>query len=215
MKSVTGRRTTLGAMVSLLVFLMVVTVPALAVAQDRIEPSQLGELPTAGGFRPGPIGIDPPVVKKLGVTPTAIKIDKVQIDSQVEQRDIINGVMQDPSGPFIVSWYKDTGRLGEDNNIVMAGHLDYWDVGQAVFYNVWKLQKNDEIDVTGEDGVVVKFKVDWVKNYKIADLDAKGLQQIVGDTKTEKLTLITCGGQFDYNKGEYLERIVIRASPIN
>jgi sortase (surface protein transpeptidase) len=83
---------------------------------------------------------------------------------------------------------------------------------KAVFYHVWELEEGDEIDVTGEDQNVYKYSVDWVRNYTIADLDAKGVQEIVGATKTEKLTLITCGGDFDYDKGEYKERIVIRSS---
>jgi LPXTG-site transpeptidase (sortase) family protein len=146
------------------------------------------------------------------VTPIAIKIAKAQVDAEVEQQEIIDGVMQDPSGPFVVAWYRGTGRLGEDDNVVMSGHLDYWDVGQAVFYYVGELAEGDEIEVTGEDDVVYTYTVDWVKNYTVADLDEAGVQEIVGSTDTEVLTLITCGGPFDTDLGQYLERIVIRAS---
>jgi Sortase domain len=208
---------TLGGLVALLSILGLVGAswPAAArAAKDPVEVSALGELPTGGGLRPGPVGAEPAVVRTRGVIPVAIKIDKAQVDAQVEQQDIVNGVMQNPSGPYVVSWYRGTGELGEDDNIVMAGHLDYWDVGAAVFYNVWKLQPNDEVDVTGEDHVVYRYKVDWVKKYDLADLEKGGVQEIVGSTKTEKLTLITCGGDFDYDKGEYLSRIVIRASRI-
>jgi LPXTG-site transpeptidase (sortase) family protein len=183
-------------------------------AQEPVEASSLGEPPTTGGVRPGPFGTDPKPYRKLGVAPIAIKITKAQVDSQVEQQEIVDGVMQNPSGPFVVAWYRGTGRLGEDDNVVMAGHLDYWDVPQAVFFHIGDLKENDEIDVTGEDDDVYKYKVDWVKNYAVADLDAKHVQEIVGSTKTEKLTLITCGGPFDYDSGAYLERMVIRASRI-
>jgi len=146
------------------------------------------------------------------VAPIAIQIANAEVDAQVEQQEIVDGVMQNPSGPWVVAWYRGTGRLGEDDNIVMAGHLDYWDVGPAIFYHVGDLKENDEIDVTGEDDAVYKYKVDWVKNYSVADLDSKAVHEIVGATDTETLTLITCGGPFDSEKGEYLERIVIRAS---
>jgi sortase A len=208
---------TLNAMLTLLALLAMLGAawPAVATAaQDPVDAKDHGEMPTVGGVRPGPVGAEPQPFRKRGVIPIAIKIARADVDAQVEQQEIVNGVMQNPSGPFVVSWYRETGRLGEDDNIVMAGHLDYWDVGAAVFYNVWKLKKGDEIDVTGEDNEVYTYKVDWVKNYKLAELDAKGIQEIVGNTKTEKLTLITCGGPFDYNKGEYLERIVIRASRV-
>ncbi|HKG25169.1 MAG TPA: class F sortase [Thermomicrobiales bacterium] len=184
-----------------------------AVAQDSIEEaSQIGEPTTLGGVRPGPNGAEPQAFRKRGVAPIAIQIANAEVDAQVEQQEIVDGVMQNPSGPWVVAWYRGTGRLGEDDNIVMAGHLDYWDVGPAVFYHVGDLKENDEIDVTGEDDAVYKYKVDWVKNYSVADLDSKAVHEIVGATDTETLTLITCGGPFDSEKGEYLERIVIRAS---
>ena len=38
--------------------------------------------------------------------------------------------------------------------------------------------------------------------------------EIVGDTPTEVVTLITCGGTFDPRVGEYNNRIVVRAQRI-
>lgn len=187
-------------------------VPAIARAQDRVESSELGELPTSGGIRPGPVGFEPAKLQKVGIAPVTIKIEKAQVDAQIEEQKIVDGVMQDPSGPWVVAWYPSTAGLGEGSNVVMAGHLDYWDVGEAVFYNVWKLEEGDQIEVTGQDEQTYIYAVDWVRNYKVAELDAKGVQEIVGKTDSEKLTLITCGGPFDYDKGEYTERIVIRSS---
>jgi len=129
-------------------------------------------------------------------------------------QEIVDGVMLNPSGPFIVSWYRETGKLGANDNAVFSGHLDYWDVGEAVFWELGSLKKKDSIEVTGADDVVYKFRVDWVRNYQVADLDAKAVQKIVGRTEDEKLTLITCGGPFDYNAGVYLERMVVRGSRI-
>ncbi|MEA2525667.1 MAG: hypothetical protein QOF73_2894 [Thermomicrobiales bacterium] len=185
-----------------------------AAAQDPVEASQLGETTTVGGVRPGPIGIAPEPFRTRGVAPIAIKIAEAQVDSQVEQQEIVEGVMQNPSGPFVVAWYRGTGRLGEIDNVVMAGHLDYWDVPEAVFFRVGQLQSGAEIEVTGEDNQVYKYQVEWVKNYSVADLDGASVQEIVGATETESLTLITCGGPFDYESGQYLERIVVRATRV-
>lgn len=211
-----SRRSVLGAGLALPGLLAVAGSPWSATrtsaAQDPVEASKLGEPPTTGGVRPGPFGAAPKPFQKVGVVPIAIKITNAEVDAPVEQQEIVDGVMQNPSGPFVVAWYRGTGRLGEDSNIVMAGHLDYWDVPQAVFFHVGDLKQDDEIDVTGEDNLVYKYKVEWVKNYSVADLDAKGVQEIVGSTKTESLTLITCGGPFDYQNGQYLERMVIRAA---
>ena len=40
------------------------------------------------------------------------------------------------------------------------------------------------------------------------------IREIVGDTPNEVITLITCGGVFDPNVGEYDDRVVVRAQRI-
>lgn len=182
-----------------------------AFAQDsRIEPSNLGEVPTTGGLRPGPAGAAPSAAapKEKGVLPVAIQIPGAAVDAQVETREIIDGVMQDPSGPWVISWYKESPKLGEVGNILMAGHLDYWDVGPAILYNINNLNQGDTISVTGEDGKVYTYEIDWRENFATANAP---LDKIVGPTDNESLTLITCGGPFDYANGVYLERTIVRA----
>ena len=174
--------------------------------------SSAGEMPTTGGTRPGPAGAVPVPLAFVGAIPATITVAKADIDAQIEQQTIDNGVMQNPSGPYVVCWYKTTGRLGEENNIVMAGHLDWYGVAQAVFYHIGDLKEGDAIAITGDDHKVYNYTVDWSKDYVLADLDAKAVQQIVGETQTEKLTLITCGGEWDVAKQEYVERLVVRAS---
>jgi LPXTG-site transpeptidase (sortase) family protein len=177
-------------------------------ANAPIVSTKTGEMPTTGGLRPGPIGLNPPPVLAAGVTPVAIKIENAGVDAEVETIQIVDGKMEDPTGPWVVSWYKETAKLGELGNAVMAGHLDYWDVGPAVFYNVGSLQPKDPIQVTGDDGELFTYEVDWVKNY---DSENAPISDIVGPTDNESLTLITCGGPFDYQNGVYLQRTVVRA----
>lgn len=111
--------------------------------------------PTGSTLLTGPLGPTSGAVKDDAVQqPTAIQIPAATVDAGVEQNRIVDGVMLDPSGPWVVAWYEGTARLGERSNTVMAGHLDYWDVGPAVFYNLGSLQEGDEIHVTGERGDV-------------------------------------------------------------
>ena len=182
--------------------------PALA-QDDQIVSTRLGEVPTTGGQRPGPIPDEPDTSQQAqGVIPVSIAIAKINLNAQVETIQIVDGQMEDPTGPWVVSWYKETGKLGEINNIVMAGHLDYWDVGPAVFYNIGQLAAKDKIDVTGDDGQDYTYEVDWVKNFDSANAP---IQEIIGPTNQEDLTLITCGGPFDYQNGVYLQRTVVRS----
>jgi hypothetical protein len=180
-------------------------------AQDggRIVSSEVGEMPTTGGLRPGPIGDTPDEpAGPVGAVPVAIEIENAAVNAQIEQQQIVDGVMLDPSGPWIVSWYEASSRLGEIGNILMAGHLDYWDVGPAVLYNINNLNEGDLIQVTGEDGVIYTYSVVWRENFETANAP---IQDIVGPTEEESLTIITCGGPFDYANGVYLQRTVVRA----
>lgn len=120
--------------------------------------------------------------------------------------------MIDPSGPWVVSWYEQTGRLGAQDNAVMAGHLDFWDVGPAVFYNLANLQEGDEIRVTGDGGDVFTYQVVWGRLYQLEELNSAAIAEIVGSTQQASLTLITCGGEFDEATGQYLSRYVVRAT---
>jgi LPXTG-site transpeptidase (sortase) family protein len=145
---------------------------------------------------------------KSGAVPVTISIPNAQVNAAVEELEIVDGVMQDPTGPWIVSWYKETPKLGAHGNTVLAGHKDYWEVGPSIFYSIGDLQPGDLIAVTGDNGKVYTYKVEWVRVY---DTATAPIQEIVGPTESRALTLITCGGDFDYDNGVYLSRTVVRA----
>ena len=215
LEGLTGIRKALALMLALVILASSAPVGVAAQDAERVSPRQLGELPTTGGLRPGPTGTLPGSIR-AGVLPVALRIDAVEIEAPIEEQEIVDGVMQNPSGPFVVSWYKETGRLGEiSNNVVLAGHLDYWDVGEAVFYDVWRLEEGDIVEVLGQNDEVFQYEVNWVRNFAIDELTPEVIQDdIVGPTALESITLITCGGPFDYAAGEYEERIVIRGTRV-
>lgn len=150
-----------------------------------------------------------------GPKPVAIFVPEADIDAPIETTEIINGQMSTPSGPFVVGWYRESGRLGEANNIVMAGHLDYWGVGKAVFYHLGSLGKGDNIRVLGADNTEYHYEVEWKKKIDAKEAAKGGIQDIVGKTDDERLTLITCGGDYDAKTQEYAERTVVRAKRVS
>jgi LPXTG-site transpeptidase (sortase) family protein len=189
---------------------MAIRPASISALAPKIESTQRGDMPTTGGMRPGPTGANPVALASPGFKPVAIKIDAAAVDAVVETLEIVDGVMQNPTGPWVVSWYKETGRLGlEKQNVVVAAHVDYWNVGPAVFYNVSNLKEGDIVDLTGEDNNIYRYQVEWLELY---DADNAPIADIVGDTGETSLTMITCGGEFDYADGEYLSRTVVRAS---
>ena len=200
--------------------------PTMVLAQDTDEGTgvALSEVPTTGARRPGPIilAASPVVVPEAesepvaGVAPVALQVDSVGVDAPIELGAVVDGAMQDPSGPWVVSWYDQLGKVGEGGNVVMAGHVDYWNVGPAVFWDVRELPAGDIIRVVGEDGTNYEYAVEWIQRYVAAELTPEVIQaEIVGDTGQESLTLITCGGEFDPVTGQYNERWVVRANQVS
>lgn len=163
----------------------------------------------------GPLGLNTTVTATVaeGAVPAAINIPAAEVDAEVEIRQIVDGLMLDPTGPWVVSWYEQTAMVGTTGNSIMSGHVDYWDVGPAVFRNVANLQPGAEIRVVGQDGVTYVYALEYIERVYIADLTPEELNspRLVGNTDYPALTLITCGGEFDRAAGEYLSRDIIRA----
>jgi len=178
-----------------------------------------GDVPSSGGARPGPMGLDlGPVAKKVGARPVALTIDKLAIVADVEILNIVDGAMQNPTGPFIVSWYEETGGAGAVGNIVLAGHVDYWSVGPAVFYNIYwgeQLAEGDLMKVIAEDGEEYTYRVLFQQLYNVTELTPEIITNLIYPRdKDELLTLITCGGEFDPNSGEYNSRVIVRGERV-
>lgn len=180
-----------------------------------IQSTTVGEMPSAGALRPGPIGQDSPLPTAANPSaPVQITVEKAGIDAQIEALEIVNGIMQNPTGPWVVAWYRQTATLGEPGNVVLAGHVDYWNVGPSVFFNLRDLVAGDVITLVGEDGRSYTYAMEWAEVFDLATLTSGGLQDVVGPTDTPSVTLITCGGEFDYVNGEYLSRMVVRGTLI-
>lgn len=174
-----------------------------------IKPTGLGAVPSTGASRPGPVNQVRNRVVSPVVSPVGLTIESAGVDAGIERLRVVDGAMQDPSGPWEVAWYENLGSLGSTGNVVMAGHIDYWNVGPSVFYNLSTVQPGTEIVVAGDDGLQYPFTVEWTELFTSDDMP---MDDIAGPTDTQSLTLITCGGAFDYVNGEYLSRTVVRAT---
>ncbi|MEJ7837465.1 MAG: sortase [Thermomicrobiales bacterium] len=169
------------------------------------ESSQPGEL------KAGPLGLNAPASD--AEKPVAMVIADAEVDADVEVRTTQDGVMQDPTGPWVVSWYDFSANVGSAGNSVYAGHVDYWDVGPAVLRNVADLEAGAEISVVGESGMLYTYAVEEVYRVNVYELNADDLDAIIGETDYAALTIITCGGEFDGS--QYLQRDVVRAKLVN
>lgn len=180
---------------------------------SAIVSTRTGEVPSTGTRRPGPVDqvLRATSSRQPGLAPIALQVEAALIDAPIEVLQVIDGTMQDPSGPWEVGWYENLASLGDGSNVVMAGHIDYWNVGPAVFYNIASLTEGAAVQVVAEDGRIFTYAVEWVREYPADNLP---LDEVVGPTPSESLTMITCGGTFDYATAHYLSRIAVRATQV-
>lgn len=124
----------------------------------------------------------------------------------------VYGTMESPDNPTDVAWYNFSALPGEGSNVVMAGHLDFAGYGPAVFYNLKNARRGDEVHLVLSDGSIARYRVTGVTTY---DEATAPVQEIVGPTDHEVITLITCGGSFDRLSREYDKRVVLRADRVD
>lgn len=119
-----------------------------------------------------------------------------------------SGVMQAPDNAVDVAWYDFTTRPGAGSNAVFSGHVDYINIGPAVFWNMKDLQPGDRVEVRYADGASLGYAVTAVNTF---DAASAPIDQIVGPTPKDSLTFITCAGTFNTATRQYDKRLVVRA----
>jgi sortase A len=122
-----------------------------------------------------------------------------------------HGVMGTPASAWDVGWYDFSAPAGQTGNTVMTGHVDYHDVGPAVFWRLRELGPGARVEVHLLDGGVAVYEVSQVESY---DAGTAPVEAIIGPASDDVLTLITCDGSFNPAAGEYDHRLVVRASRV-
>jgi LPXTG-site transpeptidase (sortase) family protein len=114
-----------------------------------------------------------------------------------------------PTRPERAGWFEDGPRPGQPGPAVIIGHVD-WNHGPAVFFRLREMKPGETVYVDRADGSTERFTVTAVRqvaksDFPTADVYAPDLQS--------SLRLITCGGQFDYRAHNYLDNVIVFASP--
>ncbi len=158
-------------------------------------------LPTATPVPPTPTPLPP----LPGVTPIQLRIPSVGIKAQVEYVGLDGQNRMDvPRNFWNVAWYKLGPKPGERGNAVIDGHVDS-QKGEAVFWNLRKLQVGQRIYIQGDNGQEKVFEVFDVQNYPF---DQAPMDRIFGGSNDAQLNLITCTGTFDQATHNYDQRFV-------
>jgi sortase (surface protein transpeptidase) len=141
--------------------------------------------------------------------PAHLTIDVIGVDADVEILEIVQGEMQQPTGAEDVAWYKESARLGERGNVLIAGHLNFWGVPEGVFFLLETLRAGDRVEIEGDDGQTYRYVVQWTQDFPS---DEEPPEEALGQPEDEEaLTMITCGGEWNAGRAEYDHRTLVRA----
>lgn len=161
---------------------------------------------------PTPPPFDGPVSRLL--------IPRFKVDSAVELIGLLPGNQLDvPKNPYNTGWYEIYDRPGFLGNAVFSAHVDYFPDIRGPFFNLARLEPNDEIVVRMEDGTEYHYRVIRKQRYDASSIPMGDLIYPTDKpTDQEWITLITCGGRFDSpgpnQPGDYLDRDVVVAERI-
>ncbi|QAS52993.1 class F sortase [Halobacillus litoralis] len=141
-----------------------------------------------------------------GIVPTHIKIPSIEVDAPLGAVGVLdNGEMGVPESPQKAGWFEPGTQPGNVGNAVIAGHVDSR-TGPAVFYDLKKLKKGDEITVKNDEGEAKTYVVEKLESYP---MEESPITQIFGKTDEKRLNLITCTGEFVRDRGGHQDRLVV------
>jgi hypothetical protein len=149
------------------------------------------------------------------MTPNRIQIPDINANAPVLNiGELPSRELNIPLNPLTVGWWDGGARPGAPvGSAVIAGHINYAGVTGAMAH-IGYLNPGDKVYVTGELHDKVKkleFSVTGVRTYRKVALP---FAQIFNQKVAGRLVLVTCGGPFDEQTGNYLDNIVVYAVPV-
>jgi hypothetical protein len=147
---------------------------------------------------PAPVRL---VIADLGID---VPIEAVGLDDQ--------GRMGLPADPAIAAWYRfGPAPGGATGSTVVAAHVDsaIYDIGP--FSRLAGAPAGTRVEVTTADGVVHAYAF---QSTAILPKESIDWTETFARDGGPRLTLVTCGGEFDYDARRYLSNVIVTAVPI-
>jgi len=144
--------------------------------------------------------------------PVRVRSEALGIDMSVEAEGLgDDGAMGLPANPAVAGWYRyGAGPGSPAGATVIAAHVDSlaYDIGP--FAALATAPAGTEIVLETADGGTHRYSVASVDSQKKPEVP---WANVFDRTGTPRLTLVTCGGEFDYEARRYLSNVIVTAVP--
>ena len=143
-----------------------------------------------------------------------LEIPKIRVNAKFVTLGIIaaTNTMDSPKNKDDVGYYDFSPRPGYGGNTVLSGHVDWFTGETGVFWDLKKLVVGDELAIVLADDTSYRYRVSETQLY---DGQSAPVEDIIGPTAAEAVTLITCEGVFNRSAAEYDKRRVVRAMRVS
>ena len=163
------------------------------------------------------------VPARVGV-PVRVIVDSHGVSSSVSaDKHNADGSLFVPADPHKVSWAREEAAPGSARGtIVLIGHVNFNGV-QGAFSDLPTYKIGQGISLVMADGRTLKYAVAAkpievnkrdVAGARLAELFDQKQGYGLGDVKSSRLLLLTCGGVFDNRTGHYESNVFVYALPI-
>ena len=141
--------------------------------------------------------------------PSQILIPSINLQASIIPIGITSdNYMETPHQAAEVGWYNLGAKPGQIGGAILNGHFDTPTGRPAIFYNLEKVQPNQQIIITTQDGQQLTYTIDQITSHPI---DGFPTDLVYGKYTNQKLILITCNGVWDPIRQTYANRLVVTA----
>ena len=144
------------------------------------------------------------------VTPVRIALPDLGIDMEISAEGIDQeGAMALPKNAATAGWYRFGPGLRETAGAtVIAAHVDSPHDGVGPFSRLKDAAVGSLVNVSADDGSTVAYTVTEVRS--VGKIGAP-MAEVFDRAGSPRLTLVTCGGVFDYDTGHYVDNVIVTA----
>ncbi|MGY4859570.1 class F sortase [Cryobacterium sp. AP23] len=143
--------------------------------------------------------------------PVRVQVGALGIDMPIEAVGLDGDAMALPANPAVAAWYRyGPAPSSPAGATVVAAHVDSLIYDLGPFAELANAPAGTEITLTTADGATHRYTIASINTVEKPAVDWAGVFDRTGEPR---LTLVTCGGEFDYDARRYLSNVIVTAVP--